>query len=206
MQLINGTWPPGWCAINHLYLVGWASVGSASGRLIAVGRWWADLHYCLGVRVYVCMILLFFFKRSFMYIHWYYCVLHSIPLMSFTESLYVVLSSRIYFEFYVYLWDIRRCVACWFYVFLCTLSEMTNKTCTIINHIKRRLDSTTIMLFCGMGSHFWQQPRTVWFNFLHSCTKRIICWLMCHPLATQIITIKSQERSFCSLKSQNAFL
>ena len=65
------------------------------------------------------------FKRSFMYIHWYYCVLHSIPLMYFIESLYAILSSRIYFEFYVYLWDIPRCVACWFYVFLCTLSEMT---------------------------------------------------------------------------------
>ena len=75
------------------------------------------------------------FKDSFMYIHWYYCVLHSIPLMYFTESLYVILSSRIYFEFYVYLWDIPRCVACWFYVFLCTLSEMTNKTCTI-NQLK----------------------------------------------------------------------
>ena len=73
---------------------------------------------------------------------------------------------------------------------------------------ERRLDSTTIVLFCGMGSHFWQQPRTVWFNFLHSCTKRIICWLMCHPLATgtQIITIKLQEISFGSLKSQNFFI
>ena len=114
MQFIYSTCPPGWCAINHLYLVGWASVGTT---VMAVGRWWANLHYCLG---------------SFMYIHWYYCVLHSIPLMYFTESLYVILSSRIYFEFYVYLWDIPRCVACWFYVFLCTLSEMTNKTCTII--------------------------------------------------------------------------
>ena len=114
---------------NHLYLVGWASVGTTER---AVGRWWANLHYCLGVRVCVCMILFFFSKRSFMYIHWYYCVLQSIPLMYFTEYLYVILSSRIYFEFYVYLWDIPRCVACWFYVFLCTLSEMTNKTCTII--------------------------------------------------------------------------
>ena len=128
MQLINSTWPPGWCVINHLYLVGWASVGTT---VMAVGRWWANLHYCLGVRVYLCMILLFFLKGLFMYIHWYYCVLHSIPLMYFTEFLYVILSSRIYFEFYVYLWDIPRCVACWFYVFLCTLSEMTNKTCTI---------------------------------------------------------------------------
>ena len=80
------------------------------------------------VRMYDTLV----FKRYFMYIHWYYCVLHSIPLMYFTESLYVILSSRIYFEFYVYLWDIPRCVACWFYVFLCTLSEMTNKTCTIM--------------------------------------------------------------------------
>ena len=82
------------------------------------------------VRMYDTLV----FKRSFMYIHWYYCVLQSIPLMYFTESLYVILSSRIYSEFYVYLWDIPRCVACWFYVFLCTLSEMTNKTCTTIEN------------------------------------------------------------------------
>ena len=131
MQLINSTWPPGWCAINHLYLVGWASVGSASGRL--EWRWIGDGPTYITVWECACTYVWYpcFFKRSFMYIHWYYCVLHSIPLMYFTESLYVILSSRIYFEFYVYLWDIPRCVACWFYVFLCTLSEMTNKTCTI---------------------------------------------------------------------------
>ena len=74
------------------------------------------------VRMYDTLV---FLKRSFMYIHWYYCVLHSIPLMNFTESLYVILSSRIYFEFYyVYLWDIPRCVACWFYVFLAATKQL----------------------------------------------------------------------------------
>ena len=74
------------------------------------------------VRMYDTLV---FLKRSFMYIHWYYCVLHSIPLMNFTESLYVISSSRIYFQFYdVYLWDIPRCVACWFYVFLAATKQL----------------------------------------------------------------------------------
>ena len=57
--------------------------------------------------------------------------------------------------------------------------------------IERHLDSTAIMLFWGTESHFWQQLRTLWFDFRNSCTKQLafalafswyyICWLMWHP-------------------------
>ena len=56
---------------------------------MAVGRRWSNIHCRLGVRVYVCMILLFL-KGFFMYIHWYYCVLHSISLMYFLKNLYML--------------------------------------------------------------------------------------------------------------------
>ena len=111
-------------------------------------------------------------------------LLHSIPLMYFTESLYVVLSSRIYFEFYVYLWDIPRWVACWFYVFLCTLSEMTNKTCTMTllwykidlyymdrppYNICSLFVSTVQVFFYQMKAHKWHLCLTLWwFNKITS--------------------------------------
>ena len=66
--------------------------------------------------------------------------LHTIPLMCYTPC--CNLSSSILFGIlciYIYICVLYTTMCCMlkFYVFLCTLSEMTNKTCAIINHYQK---------------------------------------------------------------------